>query len=46
MAIFKMAETYENLAAALEDICNEGKEMRSITIDDKRYEIETHRQKV
>ena len=42
VAIFKMAETYENLAAALEDICNEGKEMRSITIDDKRYEIETY----
>ena len=42
VAIFKMAETYENLAAALEDICNEGKEMRSITTDDKWYEIETY----
>ena len=42
VAIFKMAENYENLAAALEDICNEGKQLKSITIDDKSYEIETY----
>ena len=37
-----MAENYENLAATLEDICNEGKQLKSITIDDKSYEIETY----
>ena len=42
VAIFKMAENYENLAAALEDICNEGKQLKSITINDKSYEIETY----
>ena len=42
VAIFKMAKNYENLAAALEDICNEGKQLKSITIDDKSYEIETY----
>ena len=42
VAIFKIPETYENLAAALEDICKEGKQMKSITINDKSYEIETY----
>lgn len=42
VAIFKMAENYENLAAALEDICSEGKQLNSITIDDKSYDIETY----
>ena len=37
-----MAENYDNLAAALEDICNEGKQLKSITINDKSYEIETY----
>ena len=39
VAIFKMAETYENLADALENICNGGKEMKSITIDDKGIKL-------
>ena len=42
VAIFKMAENYQNLAAALEDIHNERQQMKSITIDDRNYEIETY----
>ena len=42
VAIFKMAENYANLKAALEDICSEGNKMKSITINDKTYEIETY----
>ena len=42
IAIFKMAENYANLKAAMEDICSEGNEMKSITINDKTYEIETY----
>ena len=42
VAIFKMAENYANLKAALEDICSEGNEMKSIIINDKIYEIETY----
>ena len=37
-----MAENYENLKAALEDICSEVNEMKSITINDKTYDIETY----
>ena len=36
-----MAENYDSLAAALEDVCNEGKQL-SITINVKSYEIETY----
>ena len=42
VAIFKMTDNYDNLAAALEDICNEGKQLKSITINDKSHEIETY----
>jgi len=42
VTIFKIPETYESLAAALEDIFKEGKQMKSITINDKSYEIETY----
>ena len=39
-----MAENYDNinLVAALKDISNEGKQLKSITINDKSYEIETY----
>lgn len=42
VAIFKMGENYDNLAAALEDICKEAKQMKTITINDKSYEIEIY----
>ena len=41
VATFKMAENYDNLAATLEDICNKGKQSKSITINDKSYKTET-----
>ena len=42
VAIFKIVENYENLAAALVDICKEGEQLKSITINDKSYEIEMY----
>ena len=40
VAIFKMAENCDDLAAVLEDICNKGKQLKNMTIIDKSYEIE------
>ena len=43
MAIFKNGRKLDdNLAAALEDVCNEGRQLKSITINIKSYEIETY----
>lgn len=39
VAILKIGESYDDLAAGLQDICNEAKELEVVTVQDKVYAI-------